>query len=90
MADFAMRRERIREALEIAQGDGHALVEEALLDEVTALVEWPVPIVGGFEERFLALPREVLLSTLQEHQRYFPVEDAQGRRLPRPPAARRL
>jgi len=54
-----------------------------LLDEVTALVEWPMPVVGNFEERFLALPREVLISTLQEHQRYFPIEDAQGRLLPR-------
>lgn len=83
LADFAARRERIREALKVAQGDGRALIEDALLDEVTSLVEWPVPVVGGFEERFLALPREVLISTLQEHQRYFPVEDEQGRLLPR-------
>jgi glycyl-tRNA synthetase beta chain len=61
---------------------GRALIGDALLDEVTALVEWPVPIAGRFEERFLALPREVLISTLQEHQRYFPVEDSQGRLLP--------
>jgi glycyl-tRNA synthetase beta chain len=45
-------------------------------------VEWPVPLAGRFEERFLSLPREVLISTLQEHQRYFPVEDSQGRLLP--------
>ena len=61
---------------------GRALIGEALLDEVTALVEWPVPIAGRFEERFLALPREVLISTLQEHQRYFPVEDSQGTLMP--------
>ena len=45
---------------------------------MTALVEWPVAIAARFEERFLALPREVLISTLQDHQRYFPIEDEQG------------
>jgi glycyl-tRNA synthetase beta chain len=63
-------------------GAARAIVSDALLDEVTALVEWPVPVVGRFEERFLTLPREVLISTLQEHQRYFPVEDAGGQLLP--------
>jgi len=48
------------------------------LDEVTALVEWPVPIAGRFEQRFLALPREVVIATVQDHQRYFPVEGADG------------
>ena len=61
---------------------GRALISDALLDEVTALVEWPVPIAGRFEERFLALPREVLISTLEDHQRYFPIEDEQGRLMP--------
>jgi glycyl-tRNA synthetase beta chain len=81
IADFARRREMIREgvtALAAAQG-GRAIIGEALLDEVTALVEWPAPLAGRFEERFLALPREVLIATLQDHQRYFPVEDADGR-----------
>jgi glycyl-tRNA synthetase beta chain len=53
-----------------------------LLDEVTALVEWPVPLAGRFDDRFLSLPREVLISTLEDHQRYFPVEGADGRLLP--------
>ena len=57
-------------------------MSDALLDEVTALVEWPVPLAGRFEQRFLALPREVLISTLQDHQRYFAVEDPQGGLLP--------
>ena len=52
-----------------------------MLDEVTALVEWPVPLAGRFEERFLSLPREVLISTLEDHQRYFPVEGPDGRLL---------
>ncbi|MDE2051425.1 MAG: glycine--tRNA ligase subunit beta, partial [Gammaproteobacteria bacterium] len=49
---------------------------------VTALVEWPVPLAGRFEERFLSLPREVLISTLEDHQRYFPVEGADRGLLP--------
>lgn len=84
LADFAARREFIqaevtRVAVELG---GRALISDALLDEVTALVEWPVPLGGRFDERFLALPREVLISTLQDHQRYFAVEDQQGRLLP--------
>ncbi len=84
MADFAARRERIREGVTqlAASRSGRALISDALLDEVTSLVEWPVPLAGRFEERFLALPRELLISVLQDHQRYFPVEDAQGALLP--------
>jgi glycyl-tRNA synthetase beta chain len=84
LADFAARRARIRtEVATVASAvEGRALVSEALLDEVTALTEWPVALAGRFEERFLALPREVLICTLEEHQRYFPVEDAHGQLLP--------
>jgi len=81
VAEFAVRRESIRSgviALAEALG-GRALIEPGLLDEVTALVEWPVPIAGRFEERFLALPREVVIATVQDHQRYFPVEGADGK-----------
>src|SRR5690606_7217401 len=78
LADFTERRERIREQVsaKAAEAGGRALMSDALLDEVTALVEWPVALVGAFEARFLSLPREVLISTLQDHQRYFPVESA--------------
>jgi glycyl-tRNA synthetase beta chain len=84
VADFAARRSLIRERVAaVADGlGGRPLMSDALLDEVTALVEWPVPLAGRFEERFLALPREVLISTLEDHQRYFPVEDTDGRLLP--------
>jgi glycyl-tRNA synthetase beta chain len=84
LADFAVRRERIRAEVTAAAANasGSALLTAALLDEVTALTEWPVALTGRFEERFLALPREVLISTLAHHQRYFPVEDASGRLLP--------
>jgi glycyl-tRNA synthetase beta chain len=83
LADFEERRERVRTGVnEVAQSlGGVALAGEALLDEVTALVEWPVPLAGAFEERFLKLPREVLIATLQDHQRYFPVATAEGQLL---------
>lgn len=58
---------------------GEAVIEAALLDEVSALVEWPVPIAGRFDVRFLDLPAEVLIATMQDHQRYFPVRARQGR-----------
>jgi glycyl-tRNA synthetase beta chain len=80
IADFGKRRELVRvgvTALAATVG-GRALIEAALLDEVTALVEWPVPIAGQFEQRFLALPREVVVATVQDHQRYFPVEAPDG------------
>jgi glycyl-tRNA synthetase beta chain len=80
IADLAERRERIREGVTAAASKAgcRALLSEELLDEVAALVEWPVPIVGKFEDRFLGLPREVLIATLEEHQRCFPVEDRKG------------
>jgi glycyl-tRNA synthetase beta chain len=84
IASFEARRALIAEHVSAVADSlgGRALMSAALLDEVTALVEWPVPLAGRFEERFLSLPREVLISTLEDHQRYFPVEDAEGRLLP--------
>jgi glycyl-tRNA synthetase beta chain len=84
LADFATRRERIREQVTAAAASlkGRALIGAALLDEVTALTEWPVALAGAFEERFLSLPREVLISTLEDHQRYFPLEGPLGGLLP--------
>ena len=81
VADFAVRREQVRAGVAAAAQatGGSALIEEALLDEVTALVEWPVPITGRFEERFLALPREVVIATIQDHQRYFAIEGPDGK-----------
>ena len=81
---FEERREIIRAAVAAKASElgGQAVMDEALLDEVTALVEWPVPVVARFEERFLALPREVLISTLQEHQRYFPLAKPDGALMP--------
>jgi glycyl-tRNA synthetase beta chain len=80
VADFALRRERVRAGVAAAAqaAGGSALIESDLLDEVTALVEWPIPITGRFEQRFLALPREVVIATIQDHQRYFAIEGADG------------
>ena len=85
LAGFEMRRNTIRAQVEAfaAQLEGRALIAEALLEEVTALVEWPVAIAGQFEARFLSLPREVLIAVLQHHQRYFALEDNAGNLLPR-------
>jgi glycyl-tRNA synthetase beta chain len=84
IADFAARRETIRAQVKAAAASlsGEALLDETLLDEVTALVEWPSAVTGAFEGRFLDLPREVLISTLQQHQRYFAVQTAAGKLLP--------
>lgn len=54
-----------------------------LLDEVAALNEWPVPVVGDIPERFMSLPEEVLITTIETHQRYFPVRGADDRLLPK-------
>ena len=81
IADFAKRREMIRLGViaAAAEVNGAALIDDALLDEVTALVEWPVPLTGQFEQRFLSLPREVVIATVQDHQRYFAVQEADGK-----------
>ncbi len=87
MADFAERRETIRQqamacAKKIA-ADAHALISsEEFLDEVTGLVEWPVALSGQFDSAFLSLPEEVLISSMQDHQRYFPVYGQGGKLLP--------
>jgi glycyl-tRNA synthetase beta chain len=84
LADFAARRERIRNGVAAAAqaAGGEAMIDPTVLDEVTALCEWPVPIAGAFDKGFLELPPEVLIATLQDHQRYFPVSAAGGALLP--------
>jgi glycyl-tRNA synthetase beta chain len=84
IADFLRRRDMVRDGVSAAaqQSGGNVVDGELLYDEVTALVEWPVPIVGAFDELYLDLPREVVISTLTGHQRYFPVADGSGNLLP--------
>ena len=85
IADFERRLSMVRQGVAAAatEADGLPVGEDDLYDEVTALVEWPVPVVGSFEEQYLELPREAVVSTLTSHQRYFPVADKNGALLPK-------
>jgi len=85
IADFERRREMVRQGVNdaAARAGGRVVDGESLYDEVAALVEWPVPLVGRFDEEYLSLPRETVVSTLTGHQRYFPVADETGKLLPR-------
>ena len=85
IADAAERREQIAKRVDqlAAEQQGTAIVPPALLDEVSALVEWPVPLVCSFEERFLEVPQEALITTMQDNQKYFCLLDANGKLLPR-------
>lgn len=80
MVDQDARRELIRQQvtdLAIAEG-GHAEINEDLLEEVNYLVEWPTALCGEFEENFLTLPKECIITPMREHQRYFPVLNEDG------------
>jgi len=85
IADFAERRELIAKRVEqlASEQNGTAIVPPSLLDEVAALVEWPVPLVCSFEERFLEVPQEALITTMQDNQKYFCLLDVNGKLLPR-------
>ena len=84
IADFERRRALVVDGVTAeAKAVGGSVVDgEALFDEVAALVEWPVPMTGSFSEDYLQLPREVVVSTLTGHQRYFPVAGKDGQLLP--------
>lgn len=84
LVDMTARRESIRgQVLEIATKlGGEAVLNEDLLDEVTGLVEWPVALSGSYDKRFLELPSEALISSMEEHQKYFAVRDSAGDLLP--------
>ena len=91
IADFEQRKQNIRQQVfdavkkldaEVDMGDmemGEAVIDEDLLDEVTALNEWPIAIAGEFEESFLQVPAEALIKTMQDNQKYFPVKGADGK-----------
>ena len=80
----AERKQKIWSAVErlAAEQGGAPLTDEALLDEVTHIIEWPVPLVGRFEEELLALPRQAIVTPMRVHQRYFPIVGADGALLP--------
>ncbi len=81
IASFAERKNAIQTALNQQAGRLNATVaaDDSLLDEVTALVEWPVVLGAGFEEHFLAVPQECLILTMQQNQKYFPLLDTSGK-----------
>ena len=83
-ADYMARREMIREQVGKVSAElgGTAIMPESLLEEVSALVEWPVAIAGKFEERFLDVPQEALIYTMQGDQKYFGLTDAYGKLMP--------
>lgn len=80
IADFSERKAKIVEQINQAaqQIDAVALMDEELLEEVTALVEWPVTLVGTFDEEFLDVPAEPLIYSMKDHQKYFPVTNKAG------------
>lgn len=84
LADFVERRTAIKVQVEslAATLGGRAMLNESLLDEITAMVEWPIAIHGEFDPKFLEIPSEVLITTMMNHQRYFPITDEKGNLLP--------
>ncbi len=81
VVDFDTRRSMVRKQAEAAAKEfgGKAIINDALLDEVTALVEWPVAVSGSFDEEYLELPDPALIATMQGNQKYFPVVDDAGK-----------
>ena len=79
IASYEIRKEKIRAALQSKAGNDHILMPEALLDEVSALVEWPVVYECRFDVAFLSVPQECLILTMQTNQKYFAVTDASGK-----------
>jgi glycyl-tRNA synthetase beta chain len=78
---FMVRRNKITDQVNAVatQLAGKAVIDRDLLNEVTALVEWPVALAGNFEKRFLDVPQEALISSMSEHQKYFHVVDAKDK-----------
>ena len=84
LADRDKRRERIREQVlaEAEVQDATAVIDEELLVEVSGLVEWPVALTGSFDERFLEVPAECLISSMKANQKYFHLLDQQDQLKP--------
>ena len=83
IADFAKRRQLIREKItDVSKNKGNAIIEDDMLNEVTAMVELPVALLGNFSVDFLNLPSEVLISVMKIHQKCFHIKNTQGDLLP--------
>jgi glycyl-tRNA synthetase beta chain len=85
VADVEVRRQRIRKALDKVTRTIEGLrwrEDHGLVDKLTHLTEWPSVVLGGFEPEFLALPEEVLVTVMRDHQNYFALEDKDGKLAP--------
>lgn len=84
VADFEKRRSMILEQVNAAAASVNGAIESdsALLDEVTGLVEYPTAVIGNFDERFLDVPQECLISSMRDHQKYFHIVDTNGKLMP--------
>lgn len=84
LAVFSVRKDRVKNMVQATaeEVDGQAVIDPDLLDEVTSLVEYPTPIIGSFDKKFLDVPQEALISAMQGHQKYFPVIDNTGKLMP--------
>ncbi len=78
--DYDKRRERIVQEAQTVVGEaaGKIVQDEWLADWIANSTEWPRPMLGSFDERFLHLPREILITVMRDHQKYFAVEEDQG------------
>lgn len=83
VVDYQERKATILEQINNAAKEigGIALPDDELLDEVTSIVEWPVILVGSFDEEFLDVPAEPLIYSMKDHQKYFPVTNSDGKLL---------
>ncbi len=84
IADFNVRQDLIHQQINEAAKKigGHAVIDPDLLDEVTGMIEWPQVIVGEFEEHFLEVPSEALISAMKKHQKYFHIVDSNQQLMP--------
>jgi glycyl-tRNA synthetase beta chain len=85
MVDFNQRQQTISQQMAAIckENNANTIEDNDLLDEVTSLVEWPVALVGTFEQRFLDVPPEALIYTMKDDQKYFPLLDTNGKLLPK-------
>jgi glycyl-tRNA synthetase beta chain len=84
LVDFNERKTLIREQVEVLakKQKGEAQMSDALLNEVTSIVEWPVALLGNYDKRFLEVPKEVLILSMETNQKYFPIVNGAGQLLP--------
>ena len=84
VAKIARRRQIIKDGADKLASEigGKAVLSNQLLDEVSGLNEWPIPLIGSFDEEYLKIPHEILISVMQQHQKYFHVIGPDGHLMP--------